>query len=235
MEPTQLEKLREKLIQEKEDALNHEAQNENYGLDNSMRDSIGELSTNDNHPADIGSEMFERGKDLALQDAEEHHLNDVVNALERIDEGTYGVCVVCKNEIPYERLEAVPWTRYCKEHNPQQHSSIRRPVEERALRSYTHSFRNDNDYIGYDGEDAWQDVERYGTSNPPDFFREGEDYNELWINSFEQDGYIDLTEGFAITDITGSNQGMPGIAHNEAYRRKALEEYEGSINEDVEG
>lgn len=37
----------------------------------------------------------------------------VREALERIDEGTYGQCVSCESEINSKRLEAVPWTRYC--------------------------------------------------------------------------------------------------------------------------
>lgn len=229
MNSQQLEHLRQKLLKEKEEILRND--NENYGLSRSMRDSMEELSLMDNHPADIGTELFERGKDLALQDQKNHHLTDVMRALEEIGNETYGLCVACGKEIPYERLEAVPWTRYCKEHSPEQHSSIRRPIEEDAMQKPTHSFREDHQNTGYDGEDAWQEVERYGTSNPPDFFREGEDYNELWINSDEQDGYIDLTEGFAIVDMDGRpvESHAPEIAHNEAYRRKAAEEYDGTV------
>ena len=40
-------------------------------------------------------------------------LRMVTEALERIDEGTYGQCVACESEINSKRLEAVPWTRYC--------------------------------------------------------------------------------------------------------------------------
>ena len=37
----------------------------------------------------------------------------VTEALDRIEEGTYGQCVACEGEINGKRLEAVPWTRYC--------------------------------------------------------------------------------------------------------------------------
>ena len=40
-------------------------------------------------------------------------LRMVTEALERIDEGTYGECMACESEINSRRLEAVPWTRYC--------------------------------------------------------------------------------------------------------------------------
>jgi DnaK suppressor protein len=40
-------------------------------------------------------------------------LKMVTEALNRIEEGTYGQCVACEGEINGKRLEAVPWTRYC--------------------------------------------------------------------------------------------------------------------------
>jgi len=40
-------------------------------------------------------------------------LNQVLEALERIDNGTYGVCVRCRGAIPFERLEVIPETATC--------------------------------------------------------------------------------------------------------------------------
>ena len=40
-------------------------------------------------------------------------LKMVAEALERIDDGSYGQCVACDDEINPRRLEAVPWARYC--------------------------------------------------------------------------------------------------------------------------
>lgn len=37
----------------------------------------------------------------------------VDEALERIREGTFGLCIQCQEELQQKRLEAVPWTRYC--------------------------------------------------------------------------------------------------------------------------
>lgn len=45
---------------------------------------------------------------------QERRLLKMVNeALERLDQGTYGHCVACDDEINPRRLEAVPWARYC--------------------------------------------------------------------------------------------------------------------------
>ena len=40
-------------------------------------------------------------------------VGDIDQALERIDEGTYGLCVICGNAVPEERLRAVPWAALC--------------------------------------------------------------------------------------------------------------------------
>ena len=44
---------------------------------------------------------------------EQRLLKMVSEALERIDDGSYGQCVACDDEINPRRLEAVPWARYC--------------------------------------------------------------------------------------------------------------------------
>ena len=43
-------------------------------------------------------------------------LRDIDDALRRLDDGTYGLCVVCGRPIPDERLEANPTARYDAEH-----------------------------------------------------------------------------------------------------------------------
>src|SRR5690625_3494388 len=67
-----------------------------------------ELSNYDNHPADAGSALFERSKDMALYEREERELDAINRALHAIEEGTYGICTVCGREIAYERLKAQP-------------------------------------------------------------------------------------------------------------------------------
>ncbi|MBA4601139.1 TraR/DksA C4-type zinc finger protein [Thermoactinomyces mirandus] len=215
--------LRQQLEQEKAEIEQRLRQTDNYGLEASMNVSTGELLGYDNHPADLGTELFERGKDLALNENDERHLAEIESALRRMDEGTYGCCKVCGEEIAFERLEAVPATEYCIAHQPDRHSSIRRPVEEEVLKpGYTDIDGKDKTF--YDGEDAWREVEQYGTSNPPDFFVEGRNYNELTVDHDENRGYADLTEGFSITDLSGHTDEISEITHNDAYRQKEWEE-----------
>ncbi len=54
-------------------------------------------------------------RELAIRnlDRESHLLRQVRGALARIEEGTYGVCLHCEEDINPKRLNAVPWTPYC--------------------------------------------------------------------------------------------------------------------------
>ena len=75
--------------------------------------AIVELSVVDQHPADIGTETFEREKQASILDLAERQLQDVERAVSRLDAGTYGTCEACGAVIPVERLEARPAARFC--------------------------------------------------------------------------------------------------------------------------
>ncbi len=91
----------------------------------SESDSVGELSSYDQHQADMGTETFEREKDLSILEQVEAELADVEHALRRLDDGTYGTCEVCGTTIPDERLEALPATRLCLEHQAEAEREVR--------------------------------------------------------------------------------------------------------------
>ena len=70
----------------------------------------GELSSasGDQHLADHASEMLDREVDESLEENAEQLVREIDVALGRIDEGTYGTCGRCGNEIPEERLDGRP-------------------------------------------------------------------------------------------------------------------------------
>ena len=73
----------------------------------------GDLSTADQHPAELGSETFERELELTTLSIVEGELKEIDDALRRLDHGSYGICEECGKPIDEARLEAVPWARYC--------------------------------------------------------------------------------------------------------------------------
>jgi len=83
--------------------------------DQTEQDSLSELSSVDQHQADMGTETFEREKDLSILEAIESELADVEHALRRLDEGTYGTCEACGRPIDDDRLQALPAARLCRD------------------------------------------------------------------------------------------------------------------------
>ena len=66
-----------------------------------------------NHQADDASEAFEQAAALAMRTNAERLLYQVERALQRMDNGTFGTCRNCTQPISPERLQAIPYTRYC--------------------------------------------------------------------------------------------------------------------------
>ena len=85
------------------------------GLDEEAADQVGDIS-HVSDPADQGSETFEREKDIAILEQLERDLAEIEAALQRLDEGTYGIDEVTGDPIAPERLEAYPVARTNIEH-----------------------------------------------------------------------------------------------------------------------
>ena len=67
----------------------------------------------DADPDEGDPDLYEREKTLALVRNLEEKQYSLSRALARMDDGTYGKCEICGNEIAAERLEALPYTTYC--------------------------------------------------------------------------------------------------------------------------
>lgn len=172
-----------------------------FGLETSFMDAVGELSSYDNHPGDMGTEMYEREKDIALNEHAERELEAINEALHAIDEGTYGICRVCSMDIAYDRLKAVPTADTCREHAEDNDVIFNRsrPVEEEVFSpNINPDEQTDETQVGYDAEDAWQEVSRYGTSETAsDFYGDRDNYNEMYPNSEEDVGYVEDVERYS--------------------------------------
>jgi RNA polymerase-binding protein DksA len=78
-----------------------------------LSDEAGEETAYDNHLADTATETYDRELDYTLEENSGHVLAEIDAALKRIDDGTYGVCTNKGEQIPVERLEALPWATLC--------------------------------------------------------------------------------------------------------------------------
>lgn len=73
----------------------------------------GELRHLDQHSAEAASELTELERDEVLRAVVDAQRSEVIAALARLDEGTYGRCLACGIEMPEERLEARPEAARC--------------------------------------------------------------------------------------------------------------------------
>lgn len=78
----------------------------------SQSDFSGEMPFEEEYAAS-GTSTFERERDLSLSENVKDLLQRVNEALERIENGTYGICEMCGLPIPEERLEALPYANLC--------------------------------------------------------------------------------------------------------------------------
>jgi RNA polymerase-binding transcription factor DksA len=107
---------RQRLLEERTRLTEVRSSVNDTGLEEeSEQESVAELSSVDQHQADLGTETFEREKDLSILESIEAELADVEHALRRLDEGTYGICEACGKPIDEERLAALPAARLCRD------------------------------------------------------------------------------------------------------------------------
>ena len=206
-----------------------EQKNEEFGLEfEFIKESMSELSNYDNHPGDQGTELFERQKDLALNSHYNNELEAINYALAQINSGNYGKCEKCGKDIVSERMLAMPTSTRCIEHT-EERLVKHRPIDEEILNPNIDEEELENkDQTMYDGEDAWQEVEIYGSSaGPSDFFEDKEDYNNMFYNGDEAIGSVEELEGFLLTDMNGKYIGVNG--EHEDYEEYLDEEDIGSI------
>jgi len=144
-----------------------------------------ELSLYDNHPADIADELVQREKGAALKANEMSILNKIDGALENIKEGKYGDCARCGKEIPKERLEFLPYAKYCVHcqeiiNSIEQPMEIKnRPVEEEVLGNpFGYGYNDYKDYNEFDAEDSLQAVDAFNRiENVEEFYVEDDDWD----------------------------------------------------------
>jgi len=133
--------------------LEQELQEIERRLEESERPQATELSNYDNHPADNASDLTDQLTEMAMDEHLGDNAEEIKKALQAMADGTYGQCVVCGEDIPLGRLEAMPQALTCVEHAEQKEENLR-PVEEDVLSSTPRS----DDFI---------ELEEFGSSDTP--------------------------------------------------------------------
>jgi RNA polymerase-binding protein DksA len=104
------------LLEKRREILKNVSEIEDGALKKSHLDATGDLSSMPIHMADLGTDNYEQEFALGLMDSERKLLREIDDALERIEQGIYGICEGTGKQIPKARLEAQPWARHCVEY-----------------------------------------------------------------------------------------------------------------------
>jgi len=111
-----IDHFRERLLDERQrvqDAIAYLHRENPGGLEDVTADTSAGV---DNHLADTATETVDREIDYTLEENSGNVLREIDAALQRIEDGTYGVCAAADHPIEPERLEHLPWATLCAEH-----------------------------------------------------------------------------------------------------------------------
>ncbi len=105
MDQKKLKALKDQLIRRKGEILDAFNKNKTYGKE-ADEDGAQDI-------ADKATNSYTKEFLFSLSNSEREMLQEVDEALARLEGGRFGVCVACEENIDRKRLEAVPWTRHC--------------------------------------------------------------------------------------------------------------------------
>jgi RNA polymerase-binding transcription factor len=109
----ELTDLRKRLLDEREQLAKQAAEIEESSFGGAQSELSGDLASFDEEFADAGTATFEREKDLSLTNNIRDLTDKIDHALERIDEGNYGLCERCGRPIEKARIKALPYATLC--------------------------------------------------------------------------------------------------------------------------
>ena len=111
-----IERFKLMLLEKRREILINVNEIEDEALKKSRLDASGDLSSMPIHMADLGTDNYEQEFALGLMDSERKLLQEIDDAMQRIEQGAYGICEATGKPIAKARLEAKPWARYCVEY-----------------------------------------------------------------------------------------------------------------------
>jgi len=113
MDKKKLESFKKLLLKLREDLV-HDVKNlsESSTGGNESHDVSGHVM----HMADVATDMYDKEFSMGLASKDREILQRIEDALKRIEDGTYGICLGTGKPIKEARLKAIPYAEYCLEH-----------------------------------------------------------------------------------------------------------------------
>ena len=111
---TDIQSFQRRLLALKKRLLGDLSELEQEALRGVGGEASGGLSDVPVHPADLSADNYQEEVEVGLLENEDRLLAEIDDALNRIDQGTFGRCENCGQEISRQRLSVLPYTRYCR-------------------------------------------------------------------------------------------------------------------------
>jgi DnaK suppressor protein len=116
LSPSDIAHFRQLLLDKRREIQQNVMEIEGETLRKSRLDASGDLSSMPIHMADLGTDNYQQEFSLGLMDSERKLITEIDDALQRIENGTFGICEGTGQPIPKARLEAQPWAKYSVEY-----------------------------------------------------------------------------------------------------------------------
>ena len=149
----EIRKYKAMLLAKQSEILGNVASMEQEAL---MRER-SDLSNAPIHFADAGTDSYEIDNTLGLMDSERKLLEQIDEALQRIEDGTYGICAGHGELICAKRLDAIPWARYCVDCANSAERALMQEPKNSGLSDYDYAT---NDEDEQDKEGFYQRVDK---------------------------------------------------------------------------
>lgn len=113
MDEKKLAHFKRLLLEKRKELMNQMESITDSEMQTTMKEATGDHSAYSFHMADQGTDTMEREKSFLYAQRDGRFLYHIDMALERVENGSYGLCQACGKPISNERLEAVPHARLC--------------------------------------------------------------------------------------------------------------------------
>ncbi|HLR21350.1 MAG TPA: TraR/DksA C4-type zinc finger protein [Tissierellaceae bacterium] len=195
MDKAKMDYFKNKLIQEKKKMLSilNKELNTEHGF---LEINATELSIVDNHPGDIGTEVFLIERNKGFKNQINNVLKEIEASLEDINNKRYGFCKDCGKRIDKDRLDIIPYFKNCiecakREDFKRQNGEYHDYIDEKLL-----SFSiNPEENVSYDREDTYQEVVEFNIVD-----------NDLSYSTGDNMGIMDEADHGIVEDIEKISQ-----------------------------
>lgn len=113
--PEMLEEFKELLLKRRKELIDSEIAEQDESRGSDPYAGRGSVSSVPTHLADLASDSFDQDMRMRMTEHRNRELVDIDYALDRMKDGTYGICEITSKPIEVRRLRVVPWARYSLE------------------------------------------------------------------------------------------------------------------------